>query len=604
MQEVEDSLVTALEEAISKGNVDQARDMAEVLARKKAKLCINLISVGDDGSSNTFKLDVKLESTLQDNVPFAPIPLQVSSGMSIFGLKVKMAILHNIPMRCQNWIIGKKIARDKEILSNLRITKPCKVYLFVVEPKTLELDRGEASRQFEMLKKFHDSLVQRGLNPDLAMTEDEYSNYLRQSFGGQRYRPMGQPGVDAWSSSYTQLDSAVGNEGIPTYTAGDVPDSPGTLRNPNGHQGQHATGYEYDIIALSMPGSMSARGHTGPPKPPAPPKRIPKPLAREVGWSCERCTFVNPPIIPACRTCLAPRPENYEIPLPDSYIMDKDEERIFLEMKQNEMLLEEWEEEEKQEGRRQASQNLAQMMQVAEQDLVTNMESFECPICFTEVEPNEGVTLRECLHQFCRECLEHHINICNEPEIKCPYTDGDDCEQVIPDREIKQIISEEDYKRYLHLSVNRAEAAAPDSFHCKSPDCVGLCFYDDEINFFDCEVCGHQNCLTCKAIHEGQNCKTYQEDLRIKAGNDVAAKKTHEALQEMVRKGEAMNCPKCGVVIQKKSGCDWMQCSMCKVEICWVTKGARWGPKGRGDTTGGCKCRVNGKCHPNCGNCH
>lgn len=54
-----DSLVTALEEAISKGNVDQARDMAEVLARKKAKLCINLISVGDDGSSNTFKLVTK-----------------------------------------------------------------------------------------------------------------------------------------------------------------------------------------------------------------------------------------------------------------------------------------------------------------------------------------------------------------------------------------------------------------------------------------------------------------------------------------------------------------------------------------------------------------
>lgn len=96
---------------------------------------------------------------------------------------------------------------------------------------------------------------------------------------------------------------------------------------------------------------------------------------------------------------------------------------------------------------------------------------------------------------------------------------------------ILKIISKDDYERYLQRSVNRAEAAADDSFHCKTPDCPGLCFYDDQINFFDCEVCHHQNCLTCKAIHEGQNCKQYQEDLRIKAGNDEAAKKTHEALQ-------------------------------------------------------------------------
>ena len=46
----------------------------------------------------------------------------------------------------------------------------------------------------------------------------------------------------------------------------------------------------------------------------------------------------------------------------------------------------------------------------------------------------------------------------------------------------------------------------------------------------------------------------------------------------MVRDGDAMNCPKCGIVVQKKDGCDWIRCTMCKVEICWVTRGMRWGP--------------------------
>lgn len=59
------------------------------------------------------------------------------------------------------------------------------------------------------------------------------------------------------------------------------------------------------------------------------------------------------------------------------------------------------------------------------------------------------------------------------------------------------------------------------------------------------------------------------------------------------------------VILMKKWGCDWLKCSMCKTEICWVTRGIRWGPEGKGDTSAGCKCGVNGvKCHPKCNYCH
>lgn len=46
----------------------------------------------------------------------------------------------------------------------------------------------------------------------------------------------------------------------------------------------------------------------------------------------------------------------------------------------------------------------------------------------------------------------------------------------------------------------------------------------------------------------------------------------------MVEKGEAMVCPTCDIILMKKWGCDWLRCSMCKTEICWVTRGPRWGP--------------------------
>lgn len=74
------------------------------------------------------------------------------------------------------------------------------------------------------------------------------------------------------------------------------------------------------------------------------------------------------------------------------------------------------------------------------------------------------------------------------------------------------------------------------------------------------------------------NCKQYQEQVKQESETNAEARRTKEMLEEMVERGEAMNCPTCQVVLMKKWGCDWLRCSMCKTEICWVTRGPRWGP--------------------------
>lgn len=35
-------------------------------------------------------------------------------------------------------------------------------------------------------------------------------------------------------------------------------------------------------------------------------------------------------------------------------------------------------------------------------DVVTNADPFDCPVCLMTVPAGVGVTLRECLHNFCR----------------------------------------------------------------------------------------------------------------------------------------------------------------------------------------------------------
>ncbi|ESO82757.1 hypothetical protein LOTGIDRAFT_109179 [Lottia gigantea] len=333
-----------------------------------------------------------------------------------------------------------------------------------------------------------------------------------------------------------------------------------------------------------------------------PPPKLPKPARsikseEPIGWICHECTYINIPTRPGCEICSADRPIDYTIPT--EYVLPNEEiERIRRE--------EEIEREMRQRAEEERSEHLAALLQTDDIDLITNNEEFDCPICFDIIPIGAGVVLRECLHMFCRLCLMGAVQHSEEAELRCPYQDEKyTCESSIQEREIRALVNKDLYQQILHRSLVTAESQEIHSYHCATTDCVGWCIYEDLVNFFECPVCKKENCLTCKAIHEGMNCKQYQEDIKLKAANDTSIRRTKEYLDLMVEQGNAMLCPQCQIIVMKKDGCDWIKCSVCKTEICWVTKGRRWGPRGEGDISDGCKCGVNNiKCHVNCGNCH
>lgn len=247
--------------------------------------------------------------------------------------------------------------------------------------------------------------------------------------------------------------------------------------------------------------------------------------------------------------------------------------------------------------------DLELLVTLSDASVVPNPEAFECPICFVPYEPYEGVILRDCFHCFCRECLGSSIKHADDVVVKCPYKDNDSsCESVIQDREIRTLLSAKDYGAYLERSLKKAESlAGKAAFHCKTPDCAGWCLVEAEVNWFECPVCQASNCLKCKALHDGMTCEDYQDRL---TGN-YENRRSERAVQNMMDAGQAMLCPSCKMVLTKIQGCDYIVCSVCKTGVCWATRGPRWGPLGVGDTSGGCRCKVNGmKCHPNCNNCH
>ncbi|KPP69555.1 hypothetical protein Z043_111681 [Scleropages formosus] len=317
----------------------------------------------------------------------------------------------------------------------------------------------------------------------------------------------------------------------------------------------------------------------------------------QVGWSCPSCTFINKPTRPGCEICSTDRPESYTVP--GGYQPDALELRRIQQEKEAVRQYQQAREAERRE-------NFARLVMMDGQDLVPNPDSVDCRICYLDLQPGEGVLLRECLHCFCKDCLRSVILLCEDPEVACPYRDESyACDCVLQEREIRALVTGDEYERWLQRGLLVAESQCKSSYHCATPDCHGWCEYEDTVNIFHCPVCRKHNCLLCKAIHEGMNCKQYQDDLTARAVNDLAARRTHDLLKSLVQSGEAMHCPQCGIIVQKKEGCDWVRCTVCHTEICWVTRGPRWGPGGPGDTSGGCRCNFNKqRCHPKCQNCH
>lgn len=190
--------------------------------------------------------------------------------------------------------------------------------------------------------------------------------------------------------------------------------------------------------------------------------------------------------------------------------------------------------------------NYHQICVLEDADIVPNLEAIECPICFTECKAYEGVTLRDCLHMFCKECLKSHIQMSTDPVVKCPFADETySCDVALQDREVRAVVTDAIYEKYLEKRLKFAQAMANDSYQCKTADCAGWWVYDptDTFTNVSCPVCKELNCMICKTIHPGLDCTQYQDLIK----SNAEFRDTDHSIREMVVRSEAMPCPQCRV---------------------------------------------------------
>jgi RanBP-type and C3HC4-type zinc finger-containing protein 1 len=211
------------------------------------------------------------------------------------------------------------------------------------------------------------------------------------------------------------------------------------------------------------------------------------------------------------------------------------------------------------------------LLHLEDTEYVETRTKFECNICTSVIRPGDGLTLKNCLHEYCKTCLSKTIELSDEMEVPCPFVaeDGTHCEGVIQDRELRSLVTPEILSARFVKSLERAEAMIKNSFHCKTPDCLGWAEFEEGVTNFNCPVCQKISCIKCKVNHEGKSCTEYYYETNSDARKTRDDNLTETQLRELVTSKKAMACPGCGVIIQKTTGCNHMKCSRCKRDFQW-----------------------------------
>ncbi|KAG5873636.1 hypothetical protein JTB14_022370 [Gonioctena quinquepunctata] len=634
-------LLKKLEHSISKGELKDAAVFAEELAQLKVNCSVIRQK---PKTSQEIEKKIHVEMYVEDKVSHrGPFPIEVFPDQTVAHLKIQIENEFEIPVAYQRWILGKElVTNDNSTVKDHNITEGCPVFLYLVAPdvecnkvqqksldigepkqstsgKISELPRLETKEGSSSMKNEIDTVknnVQdlqnilrenknKSKTPESSDHAPKIVHVIRKTTETPSKNEVIIP-VEVENSNNKQTNNTEKTEAIKKTR--EVKTQLLTQENKsvevkpiiqyvfptiqNSYQEGSIEKETASLPKIAMPAKAPTEESSSSKVPPRAEEEDleyeeTKTLKPPKEWECHLCTLLNPVNSNVCAVCATVRLQRLQ-PQPTR----EREKRKAPQPKQVQSP--------------KKDQTYLQLVNLDNADLVENNVPFECMICFLDILPREGATLRECLHQFCKPCLAHTIEFADEAEVKCPYRDDNySCTIALQDREIKALVEPGVYEQHLAKSIAQAENKIDKSFHCKTPDCKGWCIFEDNVNEFRCPVCKKLNCLTCQAIHGGLNCKQYQERMNAASEIDDEAKRTKDMLEEMVNKGEAIECPTCKVILMKKWGCDWLRCSMCKTEICWVTRGPRWGPAGKGDTTGGCQCGVNGvKCHPKCNYCH
>lgn len=92
-------------------------------------------------------------------------------------------------------------------------------------------------------------------------------------------------------------------------------------------------------------------------------------------------------------------------------------------------------------------------METAVYEHFPNMEEFQCSLCFSKIGIQKGITLQNCLHNFCINCLTVTIERSKSSRIQCPFNEEYICPEYILESEVRSLVSKEFFENYIQRSI-------------------------------------------------------------------------------------------------------------------------------------------------------
>ena len=345
-----------------------------------------------------------------------PITLIVSPSITVAELKLQVEQQFEIPVAVQKWILDKSlVSEDGVTLSSQGVDKDgARIYLYLVSPEEQKeaiaapaptaaaaapalpvepMQKGrywnyEEDRWSVCNSEDEDEVVEpakpanvkfipapKDVKAALEAVQEEENVGAKAGIAGAK---AGIAGASA---------GIAGPKAVEEVTKADVP------RPENGKEEEGEWEYYYEeeqekpkenekakkpnienIVANHLLEKRKAVVHEEAPKVEAAKEEA------EAGWQCPVCTLMNPLERPGCQACTTERPA-------DLGAAATQEEVQQVQQAGNEVKKE---------------NNLDAYKQLENLDIIPNAETFECAVCFLDIEPGDGVVLRECLHSFCK----------------------------------------------------------------------------------------------------------------------------------------------------------------------------------------------------------
>jgi len=179
-------------------------------------------------------------------------------------------------------------------------------------------------------------------------------------------------------------------------------------------------------------------------------------------------------------------------------------------------------------------------------------QTFECPVCYDEVAPQEATRLTNCSHKCCTSCLSDHAqSYLRRPgsNLNVPCFQSN-CTQLMTKHEVFSLCPQDTIKVAIARAIDDWIATDHCLRRCETAGCNHFYHF--------CPVRLQSSVTVCPGCKQERGKPTVEQLLD-----------EERALQKLMEKYKVRRCARCGSGVQKAHGCNKMMCR-CGYRFCYV----------------------------------